>query len=203
MNYGLNSLFSIVIVCYLFSGCVQIVTADSSSCESAVERYLECKHLKKRVSESGEIEIDWQAPGNSLNSSFLNATLANIGLEEAMDMQREIYLASSNNSNCSSFLCNCISRVEDEYIRDTRFAFAFSDENVYAQFKRILLDYANEYGMKNLTWLQKFLMRRSTSLENFCSRYDFFSNQGKLFNLFNTPPCLNESTIDPVGVLNF
>lgn len=187
MNYGISFLFSILIVCYFLGGCVVQVKAHSFICWYVVKPYIECKHLN--VSRNNYDNYD-------SNDELLNATLGNIGLEEALDMQRHIFVLLTNNSECSSDLCRCFNGAIRLRPRDTRFGFAFRDETVYAQFKRIILDYANEHGMiKEEMSLEEKLFRITNRADlNFCSEYDIFSDEGRFFRSFNIPPCLNELT---------
>ena len=183
MDYGTS--FSIILVCYFFGVCVVQVKAHYFDCVLLIQPYIECKHLN---------EITKGYENYDRNNGLLNATLANIRLEEALDMQRHIYVLLTNNSVCASDLCRCLNGDIKLRSKETPFGFALRDDNVYAQFKRIILDYANEYGMAEMSLDEKIFTRNFKPDEIFCSRYDLFSEEGTIFYSFNGAPCLNQFT---------
>lgn len=174
-------------------------------CASILESYYECKHLKMVFSDYRH-QIDRTVPGNLLNQSFYESIFNNItGIEQALDLQRDIYVTAitSCSNNLSSEFCRCVRGIYGYNRLGLTFGFALGDENMYTQFKRTILDYVNEFGMKNQSSLSSSSSLSTTGLRKFCSTYDWFSyDRLNKFNV-NLPPCMNNSFQDYVNYFYF
>lgn len=167
-------------------------------CESVIKSYYECKHLKMVFSDYS-YKADWTVPGNRLNRSFYESIFNNITtIEQALDLQRDIYMTAitSCSNSFSSEFCRCMRGISGYSRLGVTFGFALGDQNMYTQFKRTILDYVNEFGMKNQSSSRSSPL--STELWNFCSTYDIiFYDHLNLYNI-NLPPCMNNSFQDYV-----
>lgn len=153
---------------------LQALNAQSiSTCDRVMRRFYECKNLKMRVNAQGVYEIDTSVRGNQVDparfASFLSTDMT---IGEALDLQRTVYESAYN---CSSTLCRCVA-LKDEDLSSAHGSF-FRDSNVYAQFKKIILDYVGN-GKKS-------------NVDSFCSGFNvLFKDDMDLINEFKPPVCV-------------
>lgn len=153
-------------------------------CGTIVERYYECKHLKMKINELGKYEIDSSVLNNQLNESFYESILGKVTLEQALDLQRDIYLAGTD-LKCSSQLCRCMREFASNYFKNSAFGFALGDKIIYPQVKQAIISYVNESGV---VYPSRIL---SISLENFCKNYDFIEDALDIINVLLQPSCFD------------
>lgn len=159
---------------------------DFTPCISILKRYHECKHLKMRLTESGEYEIDSSVANNELGQSFYDSALGSITLSQALDLQRDIY-SSARDPNCTSELCRCARPIGKNL--NWYFEYAFFRPDVYVQFKLAALEYVDEFRPKS----PKDRYRIPTeSLKKFCSNYNILVGRVNEFisNYINIPKCI-------------
>lgn len=155
--------------------CINLQALNAqSTCDRVMRRFYECKNLKMRVNEQGVYEIDKSVPGNQVDPARLKSFLStDMTIGEALDLQRTVYESAYN---CSSTLCRCVA-LKDDDLSSTHGLF-FRDSNVYAQFKKIILDYLGN-GKKS-------------NVDSFCSGLNLlFYGVPSFFGGFNSPVCVS------------
>lgn len=146
---------------------------QASPCDRVIKRYYECKQGSTM-------------PENIFQETFFQATLGNATIEQALDLQRNIYESAYN---CSSEFCKCVG-VNEKDLSSTHAVF-FSTQQMYSEFKQVILNLIPSPNTTETT--------NEDPIEMFCSRYNVLFEKTSFFTKNLRPMC----RFDSMGLLEF
>lgn len=188
----LESILYLLCLVLLSTGGVAVVLAepDFDECTRSIRQFFECKHLQMKPVDSFTYRLlsiryqpDSSIPGNVLNETFYERTLANMSLPDALDLQWSIYY-NSTHPNCSSEFCACVSMRD--WLRSSSYERLFRDFETFVQAKQAIIDiYTLDNALSNNTRVTIASDNFSSALNSFCVKYDMLF-EGRVFGKYKS-----------------
>lgn len=153
-------------------------------CSQLVQQYFECKHLKmipydinKLNNSKPSVPVTWKryirdpsVANNSLNESFYEEQLGDMGFSDGLDLIWQIY--ESTWLNCTNYnkvdekneLCKCVAfNTFDDWIRIVAL---FRNAKFYSQVKQVMTDFFDNYDIDRDP---KLYTSADSSVKTFCN----------------------------------